>query len=100
LDGGSLVVTETMQEVVADMDALIRERLAEDEQRPFPYATTRCAERCPSVHDPPHASKVIRSLVRIGVVEHVGNMPRRNGMRDGTKIYSPTYLPATQEGNT
>jgi hypothetical protein len=91
-NGGQVVVTSAMHEVATDLRLLIGLRLAVNEDRPLPYAASLCVSRCKLVRDKRHASKVLRALVRLGVVEHVGSLPAR-GKGDGTKLYAPP-LPA------
>jgi hypothetical protein len=77
-----------MQAAAADIALLIGLRLAVDEGRPLPYATSFAAERLGLV-DKGHASRALRSLVKAGVVLYVGRLPRRpNGPREGTKLYA------------
>jgi hypothetical protein len=68
----------------------MRLRLALDEDRPLPYSTTGCAERC-GLGDAKQASRVLRALERIGVLAHVGSPPVR-GKPDGTKLFLPRQL--------
>ena len=74
-----------MRRVAEDIRLLIGLRLAVDEDRPLPYATRFCAERCGLRHHT-QASRVLRQLVEAGVVEPAGAMPAR-GKGDGTKLY-------------
>ena len=74
-----------MRDVAADLRLLLGLRLAVDEDRPLPYATRFCAERCGLRHHT-QASRVLRKLVDAGVVELAGAMPAR-GKGDGTKLY-------------
>jgi hypothetical protein len=76
-----------MHAVARDLRLLMGLRLAVDEHRPLPYATTLCAQRC-GLRDPKQASRVLRALVRLGVIDHVGSLPAR-GKPDGTKLYAP-----------
>lgn len=74
-----------MRKVAEDLRLLLGLRRAVDEHRPLPYSTRFCAERC-GLHDQAHASRVLRQLERVGVVEVEGTLPPR-GKRDGTKLY-------------
>jgi hypothetical protein len=74
-----------MQTVAADIRLLLGLRLAVDEDRPLPYSTRFCAERC-GLHDQAQASRVLRALERVGVVERAGTLDPR-GKPDGTKLY-------------
>lgn len=84
--------SRAMQKVATDLRLLIGLRLAVDEDRPLPYSTRFCAERC-GLRDQAQASRVLRSLERVGVVECVGRLKPR-GKPDGTKLYRP---PAVKE---
>ena len=84
-DGGFAVVTEAMHRVAADLCLLIGLRLAVNEERPLPYSTRFCAERC-GLRDHRQASRVLRALERVGVIQCVGTLKPR-GRRDGTKLY-------------
>ena len=75
-----------MRRVAADVRLLIGLRLAVDDDRPLPYSTRFCAERC-GLHDQAHASRVLRALVEAGVIRYVDSLERR-GKRDGTKLYA------------
>jgi hypothetical protein len=75
-----------MRDVAADIRLLLGLRLAVDEDRPLPYSTRFCAERC-GLRYHTQASRVLRQLVDAGVVELAGVMPAR-GKRDGTKLYA------------
>jgi hypothetical protein len=77
--------SRAMHEVAADIRLLIGLRLAVDEDRPLPYSTRFCAERC-GLHDQAHASRVLRQLEQAGVVERAGTLDPR-GKPDGTKLY-------------
>jgi hypothetical protein len=74
-----------MRRVAEDIRLLIGLRLAVDEDRPLPYSTRFCAERC-GLHHHTQASRVLRQLVDGGVIESAGAMPAR-GKGDGTKLY-------------
>jgi hypothetical protein len=65
--------------------ALLGLRLAVSEDRPLPYSTRLCAERC-GLPDHRAASRVLRQLERLGVVKCAGMLPPR-GNKDGTKLY-------------
>jgi hypothetical protein len=80
-----MVVTETMHDVAADIRLLLGLRLAVDEQRPLPYSSRFCAERC-RLRDHRQASRALRSLEQIGAVECVGKLKPR-GQPHGTKLY-------------
>jgi hypothetical protein len=75
-----------MRTVAADIGLLLGLRLAVDDDRPLPYSTRFCAERC-GLHDQAHASRVLRALERVGVIVHAETMTPR-GKRDGTKLYA------------
>jgi hypothetical protein len=74
-----------MRRVARDIRLLLGLRLAVDEDRPLPYATRFCAERCGLRHHT-QASRVLRQLVDAGVIVPAGAMPAR-GKGDGTKLY-------------
>jgi hypothetical protein len=74
-----------MRRVAEDIRLLLGLRLAVDEDRPLPYSTRFCAERC-GLHHHTQASRVLRQLVEAGVLESAGAMPAR-GKGDGTKLY-------------
>jgi hypothetical protein len=74
-----------MRRVARDIRLLLGLRLAVDEDRPLPYATRFCAERCGLRHHT-QASRVLRQLVEAGVVVSAGALPAR-GKGDGTKLY-------------
>jgi hypothetical protein len=84
--GGEVVVTEAMERVAADIRLLLGLRLAVSEDRPLPYSTRFCAERC-RLRGHQEASRVLRALERLGVVECVGKMQPR-GQPHGTKLYA------------
>jgi hypothetical protein len=75
-----------MRKVAEDIRLLLGLRLAVDDDRPLPYSTRFCAERC-GLHDQGHASRVLRRLVEAGVIRHVESLEPR-GKRDGTKAYA------------
>jgi hypothetical protein len=77
--------TPTMRRLAENIRLLIGLRLAVDEDRPLPYSTRFCAERCGLRHHT-QASRILRQLVEAGVVEPAGAMPPR-GKGDGTKLY-------------
>ena len=73
-----------------DMRLLMGLRLAVDDDRPLPYAASFAAWRLGLGRDKRRASRVIRALVRAGVVEEVGALPRiPDGPPNGTKLYAP-----------
>ena len=74
-----------MRKVAADIRLLLGLRLAVDDDRPLPYSTRFCAERC-GLHDQGHASRVLRALEQTGVIERAGTLDPR-GKPDGTKLY-------------
>ena len=74
-----------MRRVADDIRLLLGLRLAVDEDRPLPYSTRFCAERC-GLHDQAHASRVLRQLEQAGVIERGGTLTPR-GKPDGTKLY-------------
>jgi hypothetical protein len=75
-----------MHKVAADIRLSLGLRLAVDDDRPLPYSTRFCAERC-GLHDQGHASRGLRALERVGVVQRVGALDPR-GKPDGTKLYA------------
>ena len=85
-DGRQVVVTDTMHDVAADIRLLLGLRLAVDEQKPLPYSTRFCAERC-RLRDHRQASRALRSLEQLGVVECAGKLKSR-GQPYGTKTYA------------
>ena len=74
-----------MREGADDIRLLLGLRLAVDDDRPLPYSTRFCAERC-GLHDQAHASRILRRLVEAGVIRHAESLEPR-GKRDGTKCY-------------
>jgi hypothetical protein len=86
-DGQLVLVTEAMHVVAADVRLLLGLRLAVSEDRPLPYSAQFCAERC-GLRDKREASRVLRRLVRLGVVKVAGTLKPR-GKPDGTKLYEP-----------
>lgn len=80
-----VVVTRLMHVVADDMRLLMGLRLAVSEDRPLPYSTGLCAERC-GLRDKREASRILRQLEKIDVVKCVGKMKPR-GKPDGTKLY-------------
>jgi hypothetical protein len=87
------VVTELMHTVADDIRLLLGLRLAVNEDRPLPYSAAFCAERC-GLRDKRQASRVLRALERIGVVQCTGTMEPR-GKPDGTKLYAAPQRGAT-----
>jgi hypothetical protein len=81
-----LVVTEAMHTVAADIRLLLGLRLAVSEDRALPYSTRFCAQRC-RLRSHQEASRVLRALERLGVVECPGMMKPR-GQPHGTKLYA------------
>ena len=77
--------SKAMRRVAEDIRLLLGLRLAVDEDRPLPYSTRFCAERC-GLRDPAHASRVLHQLVDAGVLESAGTLKPR-GMPFGTKLY-------------
>jgi hypothetical protein len=77
--------TDDMRAVAADFAARLAEHRATDD-RPLPYATGYCAERC-GFDNKMRASRDIHALVRAGVIECVGQLEPR-GKRYGTKLYA------------
>lgn len=86
--GRELVVTEAMHRVAADIRLLLGLRSAVSEDRPLPYSTRFCAQRC-QLHSHQEASRVLRALERLGVIQCVGTMKPR-GQPHGTKLYAAT----------
>jgi hypothetical protein len=89
--------TPVQVRVAADVALCMGLRLAVDDDRPLPYATSFCADRN-GLRDKWHAWRVLGQLVEAAVVRCVGAMPPRpGGPRDGTKLYAPPWdltLPA------
>jgi hypothetical protein len=77
--------SRAMHDVAADIRLLLGLRLAVDDDRPLPYSTRFCAERC-GLRDHGQASRVLRALERAGVIERAGRLDPR-GKPDGTKLY-------------
>lgn len=77
--------SDAMRAVAADVRLLLGLRLAVDDDRPLPYSTRFCAERC-GLRDQAQASRVLRALERVGVVKCAGTLEPR-GKPDGTKLY-------------
>lgn len=75
-----------MRQVAEDVALLLGLRLAVDEDRPLPYSARLCAKRCELIRDHGHASRVLRSLERAGVIRCAGKLKPR-GMPFGTKLY-------------
>jgi hypothetical protein len=84
--GDPVIVTDGMERVAADIRLLLGLRLAVSEDRPLPYSTRFCAQRC-RLRGHQEASRVLRALERLGVVECVGKMKPR-GQPYGTKLYA------------
>jgi hypothetical protein len=84
--GRDVVVTEAMHTVAADVRLLLGLRLAVSEDRPLPYSTRFCAQRC-RLRSHQEASRVLRALERLSVVECVDTMKPR-GHPHGTKLYA------------
>jgi hypothetical protein len=83
---GEVTVTDAMERVAADIRLLLGLRLAVSEDRPLPYSTRFCAQRC-QLRGHQEASRVLRALERLRVVECVGKMKPR-GQPHGTKLYA------------
>ena len=82
-----------MREIAKDMRLLMGLRLAVEEDRPLPYAASFAARRVGLGGDKRRASRAIRALVRTGVVEEAGALPRQaGGPPDGTKLYAAPRL--------
>ncbi len=81
-------------EIAEHMRLLMGLRRAAGDERPLPYAVS-VPVTAGFVSDAGNASAAIRGLVRMGVVEHVGEMQRMPGRRLGTKLYAPpgTFVP-------
>jgi hypothetical protein len=78
----------TVQRGIAEhMKLLMGLRRAVGDERPLPYATSMAVD-AGLAPDKGTASKAIRALVRLGVVDHVGSLPPR-GLPNGTKLYAP-----------
>jgi hypothetical protein len=79
-----------MRAAADDMRLLMGLRLSVDEDRPLPYAASFAAKRIGLGDDKRRASRVLDRLVRAGVVECVGTLPRHpGGPPNGTKLYAP-----------
>jgi hypothetical protein len=91
--GQPVVVTQLMHTVADDIRLLLGLRLAVNEDRPLPYSARFCSKRC-GLRDERQASRVLRALERVGVIECVGTMKPRC-KPDGTKLYA-----APQRGGT
>lgn len=78
---------EAMRKAAADIELLIGLRLAVDDDRPLPYATSFARDRL-GLCNKSHASRVLRSLVEAGVIVDAGELPKR-GKGNGTKTYAP-----------
>jgi hypothetical protein len=78
-----------MIEVALDLELLMGLRAAVWEDRALPYSTTLCAKQMEWGTNYGRASRALRKLVSAGVIEHVGSMPARPGVRFGTKLYAP-----------
>jgi hypothetical protein len=87
-DGNPARVTEEMRRVRNHMQKTWLDWRDERGATDFPYATTHCASHC-GLRDPSQASRIIRRLVSVGVVDHVGSLPPRPPRKDGTKLYAP-----------
>jgi hypothetical protein len=79
---------ETMHAIAEHMRLLMGLRLAFGETRPLPYATSVPVE-AGIVATKGEASRVIRQLVRHGVVRHAGSLPPMRPGLNGTKVYEP-----------
>jgi hypothetical protein len=79
--------TPAMRAIAADIALRIGLRLAEGDDRPLPYSRSE-AVRAGFVRTEQGASYVLRRLTEAGVIQHVGNLPRRGRPR-GTKLYAP-----------
>jgi hypothetical protein len=77
--------SKAMRDVAADVRLLLGLRLAADEDRPLPYSTRFCAQRC-GLRNHREASRVLHQLVQAGVLERAGELKPR-GQPFGTKLY-------------
>jgi hypothetical protein len=81
--------TPLMRAIAADMRLRIGLRLAVDDDRPLPYATSEAVGSRLARHKM-QASRALRKLVAAGVIEDAGSLaPRRSGPPDGTRLYRP-----------
>lgn len=74
--------------VVEHMRLLMGLRRAYGDDRPLPYATS-VPVAAGLVPNQGAASQILRSLVRYGVIDHVGALPPLKPGLDGTKLYAP-----------
>ena len=77
---------EIQRNVADHMRLLMGLRIAAGDERPLPYAASMPV-KAGLAPDKGTASQAIRALVRMGVVEHVGELPRTRHGIDGTKLY-------------
>lgn len=72
-----------MMKIAEHMQVLLGLRLASDDERPLPYATSMAVDAGYANHKI-EASRAITKLVNAGVIEHVGELERTK-----TKLYLP-----------
>lgn len=76
-----------MRQVAAHVALCLGLRAAVDDLRPLPYSTAFALQHSNGeLRDKRHASRVIRRLVDAGVICHAGELPRRPGFADGTRL--------------
>jgi len=80
--------TPAMHAIAAHMALRMGLRLLVDDVRPLPYAY-REAVRAGLVETPQQAMRAITRLVKAGVIEPVGELPRLPHMAHGTRLYAP-----------
>jgi hypothetical protein len=79
------------QAMAENIELLIGLRLAVMEDRPLPYSC-RFAARQLGMQDHRFAARVIRSLVKAGVIVEAGVLPPVKGIAKPTKLYAPPKL--------
>jgi hypothetical protein len=81
--------TPLMRLIAEEMRLRMGLRLAVDDDRSLPYATSEAVRSKLTPHKM-QASRAIRGLVAAGVIEGAGCLPRRpGGPPDGTRLYRP-----------
>ena len=82
-----------MRGIADDIALRMGLRLAVDDERPLPYATSEAVRAGLCIHRM-QASRAIGKLVLAGVIENAGCLPRRpGGPPNGTKLYAPPQGP-------
>lgn len=89
--------TTLMRRIAQDMRLRLGLRLAVDDDRPLPYATSEAVNAGFCRHKN-EASRAIRRLVAAGVIDDAGALPPRRGVRDGTKLYAAPTKTALERG--